>query len=313
MLNTERCSSIIGWHGITVSVPEEWSFSVYSGDAKAGYFRVDGADDVALEVKWSEEKGIPSLRRMLNDFQKRLRKSSRTAHVEMEFREKPRPLAPLRVHGHIPITFGWRTDRQGYGALWHCKECRRVMLVQVAGRHQQELGQLALRILSTVRDHPAGPEAIWSVYDFTFRAPKEMTLEKHQLKSGYLAFELKGRGVGLVVERWGLANIVLKRDTPSGWLSGALYPRLKAYAYRKEEKGDLHGHPCVRFSGRRSGVKALANRLVRTVSFRQHRDYVSGLGWHCPESNRLFAVLAVGAMERADALCAGVAESVACH
>lgn len=312
-VSAERGASVIGWHGITVEVPKEWSFAAYSGDSKAGYFRVDGPIDTALEVKWTEEKGIPRLRKVLKDFEKRLARSARKSGVTSVLREKPKPLAPLRIHDRVPITFGWEAEQAGYGALWHCKECRRIVLAQVVGRNRQQVGQTALRILSTLQDHPEGPNAIWSVYDLTFSAPKDMAMEKHQLRSGHIAMELKRKNAVLVVQRWGLANIVLKRDTPSGWLSGALFPRLKAYRYSKSEEGEVHGHPLTVFTGRRFGVRALLSRAGTAITFRKSCDWLYGCGWHCPESNRIYAVLATASRERAEQLATEVALSTRCH
>lgn len=308
-----RRASVIGWHGITVEVPQEWSFAAYSGDSKAGYFRVDGPTDTALEVKWTEEKGIPRLRKVLKDFEKRLARSARKSGVSSVLREKPKPLAPLRIHDRAPITFGWEAEQAGYGALWHCKECRRIVLAQVVGRNRQHVGQTALRILSTLQDHPEGPNATWSVYDLTFSAPKDMVMEKHQLRSGHIAMELKRKNAVLVVERWGLANIVLKRDTPSGWLSGALFPRLKAYRYNKLEEGDVHGHPLTVFTGRRFGVRAVLSRAGTAIAFRRSCDWLYGCGWHCPESNRIYAVLATASREHVEQLAREVALSTRCH
>ncbi|MGQ9525352.1 MAG: hypothetical protein ACUVTZ_11015 [Armatimonadota bacterium] len=313
VVSAERRTSVIGWHGITVEVPKEWSFAAYSGDSRAGYFRVDGPTDTALEVKWTEEKGIPRLRKVLKDFEKRLVRSARKSGVTPTLREKPKPLAPLRIHDRVPITFGWEAQQAGYGALWHCKKCHRIVLAQVVGRDRTHLGQMALRILSTLQDHPQGSHATWSVYDLTFSAPSDMLMEKHQLRSGYISMELKRKGASLVIERWGLANIVLKRDTPSGWLSGALFPRLKAYQYTKFEGGDLHGHSLTVFRGRRFGIRALLARAGSAALFRQSCDWLYGCGWHCPESNRIYAVLTTASRDAAEQLAKEVAESTICH
>ena len=314
-VKADRKATLIGWQGLTVRVPKDWSFAAYSGDAKSGYFRVESPASEALEVKWSEQKGRPLLRRVLGDFRKRLFKDAKRSKLSVEFAEKPRPLSQLRFRGAAPITFRWKTNRTAYGALWYCEECRRVTLAQVVGTASQTLGPLAFDILSSIEDHPAGDKLVWSVYDFTFQAPKDMLLEKHQLQSGHILMELQNKRDKLVVERWGLANLILKRDTPSGWLSGALYPHLKPFKYTKDEEAvHIQGHAAVVFRGRMSGIRWLTVRLKAYTALRRPMDRVFGYGWHCPESNRVFAALAMShSAERAENLASSVVESISCH
>lgn len=325
----------IAWQGITLSVPGDWSFSAFGGDWQKGSFRVDAPADTFVELEWSRATGKPNLKKEFDASIARMRGKLKRARGSIEVKEKPGALAGVRQGGGVPLTFSLRGDSLAYGALWHCAECGRLVLAKVVGPARESLGPLAHAVLDSIQDHGDDEGVLWSVYGFSFRAPADLRLVKQSLRSGHLALEFvrvrasaagrfplplpglsgletEDRRRTLAVERWGLADVILRRDGFQTWVMGALWPRMKSFDYGRES-AEVHGHEAVRLQGRRAGVRALLKRLPSLLLRRDPVDALRGCAWVCPESNRIFAVLATGGRDEAPELAEAVASSIECH
>ncbi|MBV9467716.1 MAG: hypothetical protein JOZ57_00555, partial [Abitibacteriaceae bacterium] len=43
---------LLGWQGLTVTLPSDWNLKTFGGDATKGDLRVDDADGPRLELRW---------------------------------------------------------------------------------------------------------------------------------------------------------------------------------------------------------------------------------------------------------------------
>lgn len=333
----DRGSTRIAWQGISVTVPQDWAFAGLGGDWRKGSYRVAAPLDTFVEVEWSQASGSPNLKREFDASIQRLRQKSRRSSAPIEVKEKPGALSGLRLGGGVPHTFSLRSDSLAYGALWHCPESGRLLLAKVVGPSSESLGPLARSVLGTVVDWSHEEWVPWSVYGFSFRAPRTMRLQKPELKSGHIALEfvkvrssragllpipipglrladleVEDRRRTLTVQRWGLANVALRRDEFQSWIGGALFRRLKAYDYKRlaAEWGE---HEAAEVQGRRAGVRALLKRLPALLLRRDPVDSLVGHAWVCRASNRIFAVTASGARDEARDLASQVAATIECH
>ncbi|HEY3282697.1 MAG TPA: hypothetical protein VGN26_10520 [Armatimonadota bacterium] len=335
--HTDRRATVVAWQGISLSVPEDWSFAAFGGDWSKGSFRVDAPLDAFVEVEWSPAGASPNLKKEFEASVARMRQKSKRSRGAVEVKEKPRALSGLRLAGGVPHTFSLRADSLGYGALWHSVSGGRMLLAKVVGPQKESLGPLAHGILSSIEDHAGDDLVEWSIYGFSFRAPRSLRLAKQSLQSGHLAMELSAmrpsrlaflpfrlpglnladtevvdRKRGLQVDRWSLADVILKKDGFQHWVMGALWPRLKSYDYKRlaSSQGD---HEAAELRGRKSGIPAMLKRLPFWLVRRDPRDHLQGHAWVCPESNRIFSVLATGGQEESRTLAAQVVTSVECH
>src|SRR5687768_2012778 len=64
----------IGWRGVSVEAPEDWSLTSVSGEGPNGYLRVESPDRLFLQVKWWERKGIVSVPDALDHYIRDLNK-----------------------------------------------------------------------------------------------------------------------------------------------------------------------------------------------------------------------------------------------
>jgi hypothetical protein len=174
---------------------------------------------------------------------------------------------------------------------------------------------LAKRILPKIEDHPEGDLCRWSVYDFTFEAPKAFRLEKQSLKSGHLSITLKDKLRRLVVERYGPASVLLKRDRLADWATAVkpIFVLLKPFNYRKAMLKDGAEHEAIRLTGRRKSVKDIAARVALWFIRRQASDALDARIWKCEASNRVYVVLAESTPREVEGLAERVVETIPCH
>ena len=65
------------------------------------------------------------------------------------------------------LFYNWKADVRANGAIWYCKECKRIIVVQIMGYLKESILPITLHILESVRDHPEGHTNLWSAYQLT--------------------------------------------------------------------------------------------------------------------------------------------------
>src|SRR5438067_11624270 len=143
---TEAGWTTVGWQGVSVRVPEEWSPVSVSGEGETGYLRVASPDTRSLEIKWEETKGAVSVPDALARYFKKLRRTAKKTRHELKIRERPKQIGSLRPQNQAPISYTWEADRRALGVIWHCSECRRMVSAGVVGMGEDDLS-LALAML----------------------------------------------------------------------------------------------------------------------------------------------------------------------
>jgi len=294
----------VGWQGIVAEVPAEWSLSAVSGDEKSGYFRVDSAGSLVLEVKWSGiGKGKVAdlhgrLRAYLDDLRRRARK--RRAAFESKIKTKDAGV----------LTFSWRSDRKAHGRLWLCDTCSRVVIAQLSGSLSEDVSGAASRILSTVEDHSQDGWRTWAVYDLIAEVPPGYSLEKHRLMSGYIQLVFRKKSNRLILERWGLANVALKNTSLRDWFLDRAAHDLKPFTFEIAD-ADFDGEKGLQVNGRRSGPIEYLKAARELLALRKPAMWLDGYVWICEETNRVYSVQSVHV--RDETILDETLERIECH
>lgn len=300
----ERMATV-AWHGVSVTVPADWSLVGVSGDDKKGYLRIDSPIASALEVRWSAAQGkAPDLMVKGREFLADLEKSCRKNKIKFDRKIRPDSDDPDTV------VFSWRADRVGQGFLRHCRKCDRVMIVQMLMDREEKVSHLIPAILSSLRDHRDDDRTDWGLYGLEFTVPRGYRIDKQSLMSGYLSLSFKHGASTLVVERWALASTLLASDSLQEWYRKDVVPDIKGYVVQMAEES-VRGHSGLRIDGRRRGARQAVKALVHSLTLHPHPGLLTGYAWHCTESNRLFAVRATHS-EGNDA-AETVRDSIVCH
>jgi hypothetical protein len=305
----------LGWQGIVIPLPDEWSLTAFSGDWDAGYLRAEGPNEASLELKWKHDRASPSLKGLLKGYVQQLNRAAGRKGADVTLKEKPKALSSVPQGSGVSQTFSWKTSVYGIGAVWHCLECRRIVLAQITAPEQAVADALAKRVIPKIADHPEGDDCYWSVYGFSFFAPKAFRLEKQSLRSGHLSLELRHKSRRLVAERYGPANVLLKRDRLADWATAVkpIFEHLKPFAYKKETLPAETGHEAVKLAGRRRSARDKARRIGLWLIRRQAPDALEARIWRCEASNRIYVTLAEATPREAEKLADDVSETIRCH
>ena len=298
---------MIGWHGISVWVPNQWMLAAVGGDRRAGYLRVDDESMPRLQVKWS--RGPVDLERKRAEYIKRLTTGKRKRPTGLEVETGTQVLSSRAKPKKEMAAFAWRGPQCGMGVLWNCEVCRRALIAQASWRADEDDDgrETAQQVLQSLEDHGIEGWDTWGVDGLAFLAPTAFELDGWKRMTRYLELRLAHGRAQLTVARWGIVSLVLGSRTVKQWYEWQ-NARRRDVAWQATE-ALVRGHEAVTATGVRRGLIAASRRLGRRILRRPPGDEFAAQAWHCPESNRLYMVESIGGGE----LLKGVATSIACH
>lgn len=276
----------VGWQGIIVDAPADWSLVGVNGDAKKGYFRVDSPIASALEVKWERISGkSPDLMAKAREFLSNIEKSTKKKKIKFD--------KDVRADKGDPnsVRFLWRADRLGQGRLVYCEQCERMVIAQVITTRDENVSKVASEMLDSIRDHREDGWVEWALFGLGFAIPPGYSIQKQTLMSGFLALSFKKGAKTIVVERWGLAGTLLAKDDMATWYRKDAVPDVKGYRVEFEPE-TVAGREGLRVKGRRRGIAQAVKAAAYSLTLHPHPGLLTGFVWHCADSNRLFSVRA---------------------
>lgn len=271
---------IVGWQGVSLQVPPEWSVTGFQGDAREGYLRIDSPGSLVAEVRWAQARKPVDIRKRLDAYLNLVERQAKKRKVVFTGRIKP---SEKWSEG---LEFHYRADRKVYGFIRQCPQCRRVVIAQVSGEKDDAVVSVSEQILRSLQDHSEDGWWTWALLGLVMRLPQQFTLVRTQVMSGYLMLHFRHRYTEVHVERWGLADITLKKWSLSEWAQQAAGWKR---AYAQHVDGKVMAHPAVWTVGiRRTPVVWLRRKVERWLLRRP--EELRGVMWHCEPSNRIYSV-----------------------
>lgn len=312
----------IGWQGIRFTLPPDWNLVGFSMDRENGYLRVDAPGDSTLTVQvrwlnasnpdqnntvtaysliapfvrhWLGRSGPPApsaklnlngnLERILKETEKQAKKAKATFESTIK---------PEKTEGkdgeRSAIHFSWTGEGRAQGKIWHCKTCNRVVVAQVVGmaKDQSAISNIASRLFATFQDHAIDGYDRWALYDLQMDVPSDFRLQEQKLLSGHLHLEWARGGERIVLDRWGLANMLLKKFSLKDWFrNNALVP-VKSLSL--DDAHTVHGHESIRYLGGLPLITKLHALRDSKVALRRFPTRYEGGIWNCEDSNKIFAL-----------------------
>lgn len=302
-----------------MEIPSNWELSALSGDYDNGYIRMDDENSSRMELKWSKTKEKkPDLQKILDEYFKGMRKRLGASADGLKIK---RDVDLIKTEDFFKnrdvIFYNWKTDVRANGAIWYCKECKRVVVIQLMGYLKENILSDTIRIFESVHDHPEGQNNLWSAYNLSVEVPRRYQMDKRKLMSGYISFSFIDGSRTLNVERYGLADVILKNADLESWFRSYYSKELRKYGFSineiSQQEPDLKRDYRLKMTGQ-------AKRFIDKIPFSPlfaidkllRRKQIASYFWHCEESNRVFIVTAMS-KKGADELVTQVASSINCH
>ncbi|MBU0608940.1 MAG: hypothetical protein KKI08_13730 [Armatimonadetes bacterium] len=308
-LNTDNWVRV-GWQGLTFTIPEDWNIGAIGGEKTQGYLRFDDADMPRLEVKWADAgTTFVDLDKVVEKY---LREMSKGRKNQTEVNRDIKLTSKRKLRGKkAPKFFAWKGETQGFGAAWFCPDCHKTVIVQVMGRLTEPVQEMAEQVVVDLEDHPRDEWILWSAYGFDFYSPRDFTLATQKLMAGLIEIGLARDTEQLLAARWGMANVILRKQSLQEWGKKELAKRIKRFDTEFSETTH-RGHEAVTIAGRTALPQEKLKSFVDHVRGKGFPDRVQALLWHCPESNKLFYV--EGVLDRENVhLVQDVADRIECH
>jgi hypothetical protein len=188
------------------------------------------------------------------------------------------------------MNFSWVGAGKGQGKIWHCTECDRIMMAQVVGmqKDQSAIPSIASQLFSTLQDHGRNGLDLWALYGLELEVPDTFRLESQQILSGHQRLVFGHGGERIYVNRWGLANMALRKFTLAEWFKHHAATRTDKFT--EQECTSASGHPIHRWSGKIGiGAKLRALRESKGSLKPMPAVYDGGI-WLCEASNRIYTI-----------------------
>jgi hypothetical protein len=283
-----------GWRKFRLQVPGSWEPGSLQGDDARGYLRLDDPRMQRLELKWDRAHGENACNAALALYLKELQGAAKRRKDPTEFRREPKEFALLSSwpEGMNGRTVRWSARVECVAAFVSCGGCGRLTAIQVLFPGGEPDMGLARRIVGSFRDHVADPDgpALWSLYRMRVLVPARWRLKEHRFGPGYAEMQFTGPG-GLTAEfrRAGPAEVLLKRRPLQEWYLAQLPRGIKVDPGRLE-RTEVRGDTVLVATLEPKGLLAALRRRSQVPEMALRGKVLEGAAWHCPASNRLWAV-----------------------
>ena len=297
-----------------MELPAHWELGGLSGDYNNGYIRMDDENMPRMELKWSKSKEKkPDLQKVLDSYFKNMKKRLGARAAGLKIKRNVNLVKNEEFFKNRDVVFyNWKTDVRANGAIWHCKECKRIVVIQIMGYLKESILNLTFRILESTHDHPSGHTNLWTVYQLGAEVPRRYHLEKQKLMSGYLMLSFLDGSRVLNIERYGLADVTLRDTDLQSWFRGYYAKALRKYGFSFKELSNDYDHRIEMLGQEKRFIDHIPLSPVFAIDSILRRKQIAASFWHCNESNRIFVVMAMS-KRGAGELASQVASSIQCH
>ena len=314
-----RDSQLLGWHGITAIIPQDWNLASFGGDLSKGNFRVIDDDGLRLEVFWEKPKGTPNIERSIELLLTKIEKDTKKKKQKFETVENPNLIVRSRKE-HADkeqlIDFGWKGDVEneiahGWGASWHCTATNRVLVAHIVGRGTEspsKTRKLASEVLSSLESKGKGGWQTWSAFGLQLDIPEEFHLVSAKLQTGRLEFDWERvtphapmrfmsprewlkRKERIGLRRLSAANIVLEVDTLQEWASRVATIMFKKFRFGKLEETRIAGDTGLIAKGALKDHRIHIMGWLLDVVLRRRTLPPELMVWHNAEDNKIFVLM----------------------
>jgi len=303
----------LGWQGFTLTLPADWDLAQFGGTQENGTMRVDDGDGPRLEMRWETPQGAMNaerLERSVSHFLSLLERNAKKKKQPFQAADHPHIAARSRKHKAQLVNFGWTGDMDdplvahGWGTVWHCTECNRVVVAHLIGRGREKPGaaqRLAADVLNAMECHGHGGWQAWSVFGLSVEIPTEFALSRAKLQTGRLEIEwqrplppgLRGwqsRPERIALCRVAAANVLLEYESLESWTRRTAILPNKHTAFDEPQETTVDGEGALLFDGMPRLLRQRMAQGVRARLLRQSVPRAELRVWHSTRANKILVL-----------------------
>lgn len=268
----------IAWSGIAFEAPGNW----HIGKIGEKYLMLDDGSQPALDVQW----GSVSTKFDAHDYLHQLNSRVAAVYTEQQGLFTQRMALPptwqealrgFEVHAFM----WWETGCGGKGVVVYCPHCHTASMIRFYHAHGARFKQtVALRLLSSFRDHREDDTCIWSLYDVRARLPRHWQIKQFRFQPAKYELVFSSAQKNLTLYRWKAPQTTLAQFA-EGQVS---FPWHEAYTILNysADAGEWYYEPDVKTTS------SLLDLIKPAYNYYWLRL------WRLPRIRRLLGIAAVG-------------------
>ena len=272
----------VAWNGISMRVPSQWEVSSLT----KSYLQLDDGIGPVLELKWQQVKGVFSHQNHL----KKLARHSRSV-PELNFQQTSLPEEWRQALRHFDTQyFEWQGGEvNGRGVVLYCPASKQASLLQFYQQQGFKGSEVQLGVLDSFRDQCGQDMVRWSLFGLSALMPKSFELIRYRFEPGRYQLEFKGHQERLELNRWGPADLLMKKSDLRHWFE----KRCKELDWCRSAgilESNYDGRPAL--YGKSRGSNSLPVRLWARISRKLPQVWLRI--WHLSSRNQILGVAARG-------------------
>jgi hypothetical protein len=270
----------VAWNGISMRVPSQWEVSSLA----KSYLQLDDGMGPVIELKWQQVRGVFSHQ----DHLKKLARHSRSV-PGLSFQETSLPEEWRQALRHFETqSFEWQGGEiSGKGVILYCPESQQASLLQFYQPRGLGDSRVHLGVLDSFRDQCEEDMVRWSLFGISALTPKSFELVRYRFEPGHYQLEFKDGQECVDLNRWGPADLLLRRDDLGHWfekrckdLDWCRWATVREHTYR--------GKPAL--YGKSRGSDNLASRLWARITRKFPNVWIRI--WQLSSQNQILGVAA---------------------
>ena len=300
---------LLGWQGVTLSIPENWNLTQFKGNSPKGQLRVDDEDAPRLEIRWETPTSTIDIEKSVDKLMTSLERAARKRREPFERAEKPLVVAKSRKRKDRLTNFGWIGEpssfaAQSWGVSWQCPDCKRVVVAHILGRGEEKperVRELAGRVLESLECHSEGGWQTWSVFDLRVEVPEAFRLERAKLVTGRLELDwVRGQTGGhfgwsrrnerVQLTRFSLASTLMHNEDLSQWTQRVVKESDKKVRWGKLEATEVLGCDGLSTRGAWKDVRKVLIHQVLDALRKKAPSPPQLRVWHDAKTNKIFVL-----------------------
>jgi len=269
------------------NIPQDARLVSEGGNAKTGYMRLE-AEKCFFEVKWEEvePKKAKPLSEIVHAFLKKMEKDSKQ---KIPIRSK----RSATVFDHQALFMSLKSNIEERIFFWHCSETLRVIIFRFAFQSMDTTSRAIMKeVLTSFKCH--GEEStVWSLFEFTFKAPTSFQLSDRKMMIGRTHLLLLEHKLSPFAERkreilfdyYSMANVQFRDEHQDldKWFEKRyrkdLRKRYRGSKFQSSTVGKINGHGGIVKKG-----------LGRTGIITRKSSLYNYATWYCEDLNRIYSV-----------------------
>ncbi len=196
------------WQGFSISLPQDWDPTNFSGDRATGFARISSAGATQLQIRWQSFKKEPEPEAVLARYFKQIHRESSRRKTSVETESK---------QTDIGLEYHWNGAESARGCVIVSKVSRRLFFLEISSAKGKASLATFREVLGSFLDNGDALPDCWSLLGLSVSLPKQAILKRSVLLSGKLQLHWTAHRAVLSAGRTSFGRELMGKMNLSEW------------------------------------------------------------------------------------------------